>query len=73
MPPSVPLGTSMCCGQPQPQKLKEARLCVRGSSPCAERSRNVCSKGIVTDDCVDIRVMVFCPAFTVEVSNFFLI
>jgi hypothetical protein len=58
-PSGVPLGMSMCCGQPQPQKLllsftsAEALL---GGLPVS-RSLKDLSNGIVTDDKRESRVI----------------
>lgn len=61
---SRPLGTSMWCGQPQPQKLKAYSSGVPKLGRCLSKLRNVCSYGIVTVDSVDFRRIMFSPRFT---------
>jgi len=66
-PSSLPLGTSKCCGQPHPQKLNCSRL----SPPIglfSSRLRNVLSNGIVNEESVDLRSMVFDPGLTGKVD-----
>jgi hypothetical protein len=57
------LGMSMCCGQPHPQKLNSSRAAPpAGRFNC--RLRNVLSNGIVSEESVDFRSMVFDLGFT---------
>lgn len=63
IPSGVPLGMSICWGHPQPQKLNWAKA----SPPTGllrSKLRKVRSKGIVTEDWVEFRVIVLAPCFT---------
>ncbi|KDR18502.1 hypothetical protein L798_07692 [Zootermopsis nevadensis] len=63
MPSGVPLGRSMCCGQPHPQKLNcSSETPPPGLFLCS--SRNVLSNGIVSEESVDFLSMVFDLGFT---------
>lgn len=63
IPSGEPLGMSMCCGQPHPQKLNSSRAVPPpGRFSC--RLRNVLSNGIVSVESVDFRSMMFDLGFT---------
>lgn len=63
IPSGEPLGMSMCCGQPHPQKLNSSRAVPPpGRFNC--RLRNVLSNGIVSVESVDFRSMMFDLGFT---------
>lgn len=62
-PSLLPFGTSMCCGHPHPQKLNCCKLSLT-IGLFSSKLRNVLSNGIVTEDSVDLRSILFCPGRT---------
>lgn len=64
--PSVPRGTSICCGHPQPQKVNAAFSALLLPGRSWVKSRKVRSNGMVTLDSSDLRRTRFWPGLTVR-------